>query len=263
MSAAESDGTIRWFQDDGVRDPKRRADRRCKRHPFPHPRRPGVKRRRDAGREYADIWGRTVVAHRKLRTLATILGEACLALTPVLLRIATAEPPRSIVVRVDEFGRAKAVAYEAATAQANPSDPTTRYFLNRFIADFHSRRRATVEEQWARSLRFLSTELANAALASDGAGVATMAADAIETELQVEQVVLRIHPAPEASHGATADLDLVHLRDGRETVRERWSLTLRFTFLDVIPSELVVYSPIGLLITYLQANRALVTEAPA
>ena len=198
-----------------------------------------MQRQCDAGREYAEIWGETVEANRKLRTLATVLGGVCLALTLVLLRIATAEPPRPIVVRVDEVGRAEAVAYEAATAQADPRDPTTKYFLNRFIADFHSRRRATVEEQWARSLRFLSTEL------------------------QVEQVVLRIHPAPEAPHGATADFDLVHLRDGRETLRERWSLTLRFTFLDAIPSELVVYNPMGLLITYLQADRALVTEAPA
>ncbi|MDE0081294.1 MAG: VirB8/TrbF family protein [Gammaproteobacteria bacterium] len=197
-----------------------------------------MQRQSDADRECAEIWGETVEANRKLRTLATISGGACLALTLVLLRIATDEPLRPIVVRVDEVGRAEAVAYEAATAQADPLDPTTKYFLNRFIADFHSRGRATVEEQWARSLRFLSTEL------------------------QVEQVVLRIHPAPEAPHRATADFDLVHLRDGRETLRERWSLTLRFTFLDAIPSELVVYNPMGLLITYLQADRALVTEAP-
>ena len=37
-----------------------------------------------------------------------------------------------------------------------------------------------------------------------------MAAGTADTELQVEQVVLRIHPAPEAPHGATADFDLVH-----------------------------------------------------
>ena len=36
----------------------------------------------------------------------------------------------------------------------------------------------------------------------------------------------------------------------------------RFTFLTVIPSELVVYNPMGILITYLQTDRALVTEPP-
>ncbi len=233
--------------------------------PPPSPRRLkeiSMNREHDAGREYAEIWGETVEANRKLRTLAMILGGACLALAVLLLRVATVAPPRPIVVRVDEVGRAEAVAYEAATAQADPLDPTTKYFLNRFIADFYSRRQATVEEHWTRSLRFLSTELANAAFTRDGAEVAAMAAGTADTELQVEQVVLRIHPAPEAPHGATADFDLVHLRQGQETLRERWSITLRFTFLTVIPSELVVYNPMGILITYLQADRALVTEQP-
>ena len=251
---------------DGARGARRRTPQRCREPgPPPNPRRlkeTSMNREHDAGREYAEIWGETVEANRKLRTLATILAAACLALAVLLLRVATVEPPRPIVVRVDEVGRAEAVAYEAATAQADPLDPTTKYFLNRFIADFYSRRRATVEEHWTRSLRFLSTELANAAFTRDGAEVAAMAAGTANTEHQVEQVVLRIHPAPEAPHGATADFDLVHFRQGQETRRERWSITLRFTFLTVIPSQLVVYNPMGILITYLQADRALVTEQP-
>ena len=47
------------------------------------------------------------------------------------------------------YGQRSAVA-------ADPLDPTTKYFLNRFIYDFYSRRRATVAENWSRSLRFLS-----------------------------------------------------------------------------------------------------------
>ena len=213
----------------------------------------------DAGREYAEIWGEAVQANRKLRTLAIVLAGGCLALAVVLLRLAGAGPPKPIVVRVDEVGRAEAVAYEAATAEADPLDPTTKYFLNRFVADHYSRRRATVEEQWTRSLRFLSTGLANAAFARDGSEVAATAAGTAGTELQIEEVVLRIHPAPEPPHGATADFGLVHLAGEEEIRRERWSLTLRFEFLEAIPAELVVYNPMGLLITYLQADRALVT----
>ena len=213
----------------------------------------------DAGREYAEIWGEAVDANRKLRTLAILLAGGCLTLAVVLIRLAGAEPPRPIVVRVDEVGRAEAVAYEAATAEADPLDPTTKYFLNRFVADHYSRRRAAVEEQWTRSLRFLSTGLANAAFARDGSEVAAVAAGTAGTELQVEQVVLRIHPAPEPPHSATADFELVHLAGEEELRRERWSLTLRFEFLEAIPQELVVYNPMGLLITYLQADRTLVT----
>ena len=218
-----------------------------------------MKRDKDAGREYAEIWADVVQANRRLRTILIFLSASIVLGVLILLRIAGAEPPKPIVVRVDEVGRAEALAYEAATAQADPLDPTTKYFLNRFVADFHSRRRATVEEQWTRSLRFLSTQLANAAFARDGTEVAATAAGTADTEVQVEQVVLRIHPAPEPPHGATADFELAHLDGGREVRRERWSLSLRFEFLESIPPELVVHNPMGLLITYMQADRALVT----
>ena len=219
-----------------------------------------MKRDRNAGREYAEIWGEVVQANRKLRTILTFLSASCVLGVFVLLRIAGTEPPKPIVVRVDEVGRAEALAYETATAQADPLDPTTKYFLNRFVNDFHSRRRVTVQEYWTRSLRFLSTELANAAFASDGDEVASVAAGTAETERQVERVVLRIHPSPEPPHGATADFEVVHLAGGQEVLRERWSVALRFEFLDSIPPELVVHNPMGILITYLQADRALVTE---
>ena len=218
-----------------------------------------MKRDRDAGREYAEIWGEAVQANRKLRRIVVLLAASIVLGVLVLLRIAGAEPPKPIVIRVDDVGRAEALAYEAATAQADPLDPTTKYFLNRFVHDFHSRRRATVEEHWTRSLRFLSTGLANAAFGRDGDEVAAVAAGTAETESQVEQVVLRIHPAPEPPHGATADFDLVHLSGEQEVRRERWSLTLRFEFLDSVPPELVVHNPMGLLVTYMQADRALVT----
>ena len=51
-----------------------------------------------------------------------------------------------------------------------------------------------------------------------------------------------------------------HLRDGQETLWKRWSLTLRLDFLAAVPSELVVYNPMGLLITYLHPDRDRVTE---
>ena len=223
-----------------------------------------MNREHDAGREYAEIWGETVEANRKLRTLAMILGGACLALAVLLLRVATVEPPRPIVVRVDEVGRAEAVAYEAATAQADPLDPTTKYFLNRFIADFYSQ--ATGDGRGA-----LDPE---PPLPLDRAGERCVHARRRRGRRHGGRH--RRHRAPgragRAPHpprtGGAAR------RDGRfrsgppqagagDPERERWSITLRFTFLTVIPSELVVYNPMGILITYLQADRALVTEQPS
>ena len=113
---------------------------------------------KDAGAEYAEIWGEAVHTNRHLRTITVGLGLAVILLLIVVIRIVSVDPPRPIVVRVDEIGRAEAVAYDVMEAQADPLDPTTKYFLNRFVYDFYSRRRAAVEENWSRSLRFLTTD---------------------------------------------------------------------------------------------------------
>ena len=147
-------------------------------------------------------------------------------------------------------------------AQANPLDPTTKYFLNRFIHDFYSRRQATVEEHWSRSLRFLTTDLANAAFRAEGRNVALLAAGGAKDELRVERVVLRIQANPEAPHGATADFDLVR------TVGEERGGPRTLVALAAIPvsgedpPELMVFNPMGIVITYLQGDRAMVTERP-
>ena len=220
------------------------------------------KQTKDAGAEYAEIWGEAVHSNRHLRVLSIGLGALCLLLIVVIIRIVTIDPPKPIVVRVDEVGRAEAVAYEAMEAQADPLDPTTKYFLNRFIHDFYSRRRATVQENWSRSLRFLSTDLANASFRAESQNVALLAAGAARDELQVESVILRVQANPQEPHGATADFDLVRMAAANEVGRERWSLSLQFLFLQEIPPDLIVYNPMGIIITYLQGDRAVVSTNP-
>ena len=194
--------------------------------------------------------------------LSVGLGIGLLLLIIVVIRIVSVDPPRPIVVRVDEVGRAEAIAYEAMEAQADPLDPTTKYFLNRFIYDFYSRRRATVQENWSRSLRFLTTELANASFRAESQNIALLAAGAAKDELQVDRVVLRIQANPQEPHSATADFDLVRMVMANEVSRERWTLSLQFQFLDEIPPDLIVHNPMGIVISYLQGDRAIVTGDP-
>lgn len=214
--------------------------------------------KKNAAREFAEIWGEAVHAARHLRILSIALGVLCLMLILTVFRLSGEEPPRPIVVRVDEVGRAEAVTYEAAEAQADPLDPTTKYFLNRFLHDYYSRQTATVEEYWARSLRFLTPDLANAAFRTEAQTVALVAAGGAREQLRVDRVVLRIQAQPNPPHGATADFDLVRTdRFHKEIERERWTVTLQFVFMAAIPPELMPYNPMGLVITYLQGDRAM------
>ena len=78
---------------------------------------------KDAGAEYAEIWGESIHTNRHLRTITVGLGIAVILLIIVVIRIASVDPPRPIVVRVDEIGRAEAVAYDVMEAQADPFGP--------------------------------------------------------------------------------------------------------------------------------------------
>ena len=208
-----------------------------------------------AAREFAAIWGEQMHAARHLRIVTGALLLVVVVLAVALVRLAGAPQPKPIVVRVDEVGRAEAVAYEAMEARADPLDPTTGYFLHRFIIDHYSRREGTVQEYFSRSLWFLTTDVANAAYASESEAVAETALGVAEEELQVEDLAVQIVPQPEEPHGAAATFDLVRLRNGEEVGREAWSMSMRFGFLPEIPAELVVHNPMGIVISFLQGDR--------
>ena len=216
----------------------------------------------DAGKQYAEIWGETIHSNRHLRVFTIVLGVLLLFVTIAVVRLSSVEPPRPIVVRVDEVGRAEALAYETVEAQADPRDPTTKYFLNRFLHDHFGRRRATVQQYWPRSLRFLSTGLANAAFTASNEEIAMLAAGITLEELRVENVILRIQANPTEPHGAVADFVLVRTRQEQEVSREQWTATMQFVFMPVIPADLVIFNPMGIQVTYLETDRALITETP-
>ena len=214
----------------------------------------------DAGKEYAEIWGETIHANRHLRILSVGLGALALLLAIGVVRLSSLEPPRPIVVRVDEVGRAEALAYEAVELRADPRDPSTKYFLNRFLHDYYGRRAATAEEYWPRSLRFLTTNLANAAFTASSDEIAMLAAGVTREELRVEDVQIRIQPQPEPPHGAVADFEIVRTVAEQEVGREIWTVTMQFVFMDTIPADLITANPMGLQITYLESDQAFVPE---
>ena len=208
-----------------------------------------------AAREFAEIWGEQMHAARHLRMLTGALGAAVVLLLVVLVRVSWAPPPKPIIVRVDEVGRAEAVAYAAMEAHADPRDPTTGYFLHRFIVDHYGRREGSVQEYWTRSLRFLTPPIADAAFGSQSDDIALVAAGLSSEELWVENVQVRILPQPDEPHSASATFDLIRQRAGQEIARESWSVSMQFRFLTEIPAELVIWNPMGIVISFLQGDR--------
>ena len=214
------------------------------------------KHKPDPGREFADIWAQHVVSQRHHRLVTYGLAGVLFILLLVVFRLSNVQPPKPIVIRVDEVGRAEALAYEAVEAVADPNDPTTKYFLNQFVSDYYARRQATIIDAWPRALRFLDSPLSRQAATAQTDSVALLAAGLLAAERSVESVVIRVLPSPEPPYQATADFDLVRSAPGLESTRERWTASMQFTFLDPVPPSLLPVNPLGLIVTYLVADRA-------
>lgn len=216
----------------------------------------GRKNKPDPGREFADIWAQHVVSQRHHRIITYSLGGVLFLLLLVVFRLSNVQAPKPIVIRVDDVGRAEALAYEAVEAEADPNDPTTKYFLHQFLSDYYSRRAATARTAFPRALRFLNPQLSQQAFEEHADSVALLASGTVTRERQVESVVLRVLPSPEPPYQATADFDLVLSSPGLSSSRERWTASLQFTFLPDVPGDLLPVNPLGLVITYLEADRA-------
>ena len=205
-------------------------------------------------REYAEAWAAHAAAARTLRWIVAALILAVLVTSIGWLRSAAHEP-QPLFVRVDDVGRAEVVNYEALEFDKNPVSPVTKFFLARFIRDHYERRRGGVREAWTRSLYFLTQELAQTASATDAENIAAVIAGQA-SEIEMEDLTLRITPSEEPPFTAIATYTLVYRRRGTELGRELWSTEIRFHFLDGVPSEYVLVNPIGLSVSYLRADRA-------
>ena len=214
------------------------------------------KKKPDPGQEFADIWAQALTSQRHHRLVTYSLGAAFFLLLLVVFRLSNVTAPKPIVIRVDDVGRAEALAYEAVEAAADPQDSTTKYFLNQFVSDYYSRRLATVRAAWPRALRFLHGPLSRQSFDQYGDSIALLAAGFVQDERQVESVVIRVLPTSEPPYQAIADFDLVHFTLGAEVARDRWTASLQFHFLSAVPGALLPVNPLGLVITYIEADRA-------
>ena len=207
-------------------------------------------------KEYAEAWGAHAAAARTLRWIVAGM-IALLLVTSIGWFRSASYVPQPLFVRVDELGRAEVTNYQALRFDKNPVGPVSKFFLTRFMKDHYERRRGNVREAWTRSLYFLTTDLARASNETQAAGVAAVIAGSAP-EIEMDDLILRIAPSQVPPYTASATYTLIYRNRGQEFHRELWSAELRFHFLDHVPMEYVLVNPIGLSISYLTADRALV-----
>jgi type IV secretion system protein VirB5 len=161
-----------------------------------------------------------------------------------------------IVVRIDDVGRAQALGY--SSLQYKPQAPEIKYFLTQFVHDYYGRKRATVRDDFERSMAFLNSSLAAARMDEERKTKAIekfLVGDADEIEVQVNNIVLADLRKPPYIGQIDAQ-KIFRGRDGAELKREKYVESITFSFTDQVPNALIPVNPLGLMVTYLREDQA-------
>jgi type IV secretion system protein VirB5 len=214
----------------------------------------------NAQRRYVELFGSALVlnAYFRVAILALCLVALGLIATNVytMHRYSRVKP---LVIRIDDIGRAQAITYDALNYKPAGQAPELKYFLVQFITKHYGRMRATVKTQYAESLFFLESSLAEATIAHDrqARSVETFLTDASdELEIQVKNVTLDDLKKP--PYRATVEFDRVHyaVGDRRERARETCVAHLTFVIRDQVPNAAIPVNPLGLTVTYVRVDQA-------
>jgi type IV secretion system protein VirB5 len=223
-------------------------------HPYPSP------PIEDAKRQYVELFGSALVMNTYLKIALLCVSGIAVGLLVLNFRTERKyEHLKPLVVRIDDVGRAQAVQYDDLTYKPHGQAPELKYFLTQFVTKHFARIRSTVKAQFAESLFFLDSTLADATIAQDQHDHAIenfLSGSADEVDIDVKNVTLDDLQA--APYKATVEFDKVDVGAGNHLVRNRQSCVAQITFnlRDQIPNAMVPVNPLGIVITYFRVDQA-------
>jgi len=211
-----------------------------------------------SGRHYVEQIGAVMVGNLYLK-----ISVLCLTVVAIVLLFVnvgmyqTFHHLKPLVIRINDVGRAEAVTYDSFAYQ--PHEAEVRYFLMDFVQRLYSRQRATVRENYVRSLYYLDGRLAEGIIAENKRSKpieAFLGGRGDEIEVSVSNVAiedLRSQP-----YRASVDFEKIYYTatDHVMTGRERCVGHFVFSVMDRVPNTLIPVNPLGLTITYFREDQA-------
>jgi type IV secretion system protein VirB5 len=211
-----------------------------------------------AKRQYVELYGSLAVMNTYLKI--AVLSLCAVALGLVMLNVKTYNAfhhLQPLVIRINELGRAEAVNY--GSLEYHPQEAEIKYFLLQFVQLHYGRMRATLKENYTRSLYFLDGRLADAIIQANKKSKALEAfltASNQEIDIQVRNVAIEDLRKP--PYKATVEFEKVYYAsaDHAEIRRERYIANFVFVVKEPVPNALIPMNPLGLTITYFREDQA-------
>src|SRR5262249_11111084 len=193
----------------------------------------------NAKRQFVELYGSALVLNTYLKIALLLVSLIAVGLLALNVRTqARYGSIKPLVIRIDEVGRAEAVAYDTA-ATYKPQAPELRYFLTRFVVTHFSRLRAAVQRDYPDSLFFLDPALADATIATNDQTRALEQfltnPSAEDVDVTVKQVTLTELATP--PYRAAVDFEKTYYGPGtrQERKRETFVAQVEFTLRNSLP----------------------------
>ena len=213
----------------------------------------------EAKQLYLEQYASAIVTGGYLKIAVTLLSLVVFGLVLMDLEIVrTLKSFKPMVVRIDEIGRAQAVAYE--TLVYKPEYKETKYFLTRFCQLYYRRNHATINDDFTQALYFLDGKLAGDTIQQfkQKNVIKSFLSDSLapERDIDVQQVV--VEPMEKAPYKATVDFFEVEYAPSDHSVAKRtlYTASLLFSFRDRVSNDEILTNPLGLTITYFREDEA-------
>jgi type IV secretory pathway TrbF-like protein len=212
-----------------------------------------------AKRQFVELYGSALVMNTYLKIAMLMVSLIAIGLLVLNFRTqARYENVKPLVIRIDDVGRAEAVAYDAATYR--PQAPELRYFLTRFVATHFSRLRATVQKDYPDSLFFLEPALADATIAQNeqARSLETFMTNASSDEIDIEVKNVTFAELSKPPYKASVDFEKRYFTPGtrQERSRETHVAQIDFVLRDAVPNAFIRVNPLGIQITYFRVDQA-------
>jgi len=210
-----------------------------------------------AERRYLEIYGTHAVRNAHLHVTLFCLSVVVVGLVFLNVRTYSAlQNQKRIVIRVNDVGRAEPINY--GSDEYRPQEAEIRYFLMQFVQWHYRRIRATLKDDYTRSLYYLDEQLAR------GLIEANKKDDSIESflvgqgeEVDVKIANVSIEDLRKAPYKATVDFERIFYAAGRrESRREKYVANLVFTLRDRVPNDMIPVNPLGFTISYFREDQA-------
>lgn len=216
----------------------------------------------EAKHQFMEHYGSALVTNTYLKIALAGITVVCLGL--VVLNFKTVQKYQNVkplVIRISDLGQAEALNYSSFEYQ--PQEAELKYFLTQFVIQHYSRVRATVRENYARSLYFLEGRLADATIQENKKNKTIekfLANHGTEIEVEIRNVQLEdLRASP---YKATVDFDKVYYTpsDHLETKRESYVAHLIFVTKEHVSNQMIPINPLGFTILYLREDQAFSTQ---